>query len=403
MKVWHHNGQSTADKMAEGRKLTTGITYLDLGDEKAEKKKQEKTSQEHPNLYKESEKSVSCPPSDGMKSKQPPNTKISSTSGVTTDIGMKCLHKNDRKVEKTMQQKTSNRHEESKEPVACTSSDEITDERRICSVSSPTTPGLTSNIEMTYLDRGNRKVEKTKQENSSEKEPEEHEESVKPMPCRSSDGFYAERLPASESSPTSGVTRIIDMKYLHKADERVEQYLEIVDDVMIEKEKSSDESQQKSGPEEPTPCTSLDKFNTKMPLTKESISASAARKNIIVEMTYLHKKDEEKVDKYRHMPLDQDSKRREDIGRYKAPCTPTNGVNGQPAAQERHSALEASSAADNEYDDVLIESENSSVPEASGYEEPDVMNSERPPVPGRSHSRRVTSTPGETSVYQELE
>ena len=35
--------------------------------------------------------------------------------------------------------------------------------------SSPTTLGVTSNIEMTYLDIGDRKLEKTKQENSSEK------------------------------------------------------------------------------------------------------------------------------------------------------------------------------------------------------------------------------------------
>ena len=82
--------------MAEGRKSTTERTYLDLSNENAEKKKQEKTSQDNPNLYKESEKSVSYPSSDGMKSKQPPNTKTSPTSGVNTDIGMKCLDKNDR-------------------------------------------------------------------------------------------------------------------------------------------------------------------------------------------------------------------------------------------------------------------------------------------------------------------
>ena len=319
---------------------------------------------------------------------------------------MKCLDKNDRKVEKTMQQKTSkedsNRYEESKELVACTSSDEFTDERQIRSVISPTTPELTSNREMTYLDQGDRKVEKTKQENSSKKEPEGHEESEKTMPCRSSDGFYAEQLPTSASSLTSGVTPNIDMTHLHKSDERVEKYLELVDDVMIEKEKLSEKGHHEVGDEEPISCRSLDKF-IKRPLTKESISVSAASKSFSVEMTYLHKKDEERVDKYRYMPLDQDSKRREDIGRYKAPCTPTNGVNERPAAQERHSTLEASSAADNEYEDVLIESENSSVPDASGYEDIDVFNSELPPVPERSHSRRVTSTPGETSVYQELQ
>ena len=176
MKVWHHNGQSTVDKMAEGRKSTTERTYLNLSYEKAEKKRQEKTSKEYPNLYKESEKSVSCPSSDGMKSKQPPKTKTSPTSCVTTDIGMKCLDKN------------------------------------------------------------NRKVEKTKQENSSKQEPDGHEESDKPMPCTSSDGFYAERLPALESSPTPDMPPNIEMRYLHKADEKAdEKYLEIIDDVTIKK------------------------------------------------------------------------------------------------------------------------------------------------------------------------
>ena len=99
------------------------------------------------------------------------------------------------------------------------------------------------------------------------------------------------------------------------------------------------------------------------------------------------------------MTLDEDRKRREDIGRYEAPCTSTDGVNERPAAQDIHSALEATDIED----DVLIESENSSVPDEPGYEEPDVVNSERPPVPGRSHSQRVTSTPRDTSLYQELE
>ena len=317
-----------------------------------------------------------------------------------------CVNMGDEKAEKTKQEKSPKEDEEFKEPVvACTSSDVFKDEQPVLSVSSTTT-AVTSNIEMTYLNMSDRNLEKTKQENSREKEPDGHEESEKPMPCRSSDGSYAERLPASESSPTSGVTQNIDMTYLHKADERVEKYLELVDDVMIEKEKLSDEGQQKSRTEEPMPSTSLEKFNTQMPkypFTKGITSASAATKNISIEMTYLHKKDEEKVDKYRYMTLDEDSKRREDIGRYEAPCTSADGANEHPAAQERHSAQEASSAADNEYDDVLIESEISSVPDASGYEEPDVVNSERPPVPRRSHSQRVTSTPGDTSVYQELQ
>ena len=313
-----------------------------------------------------------------------------------------CVDMGDEKAEKTKQEKSPKEDEEFKEPVACTSSDVLKDERPVHSVSSTPT-SMTSNIEITYLDMSDRKVQKTKQENSTEKEPDGHEESVKPMPCRSSDGYYAERLPSSESSPTSRVTPNIDMTYLYKADKNVEKYLELVDDVMIKKDNLSEKSHHEVGDEEPIPCTSLDKFNIKRPFTKGITSASAATKNISVEMTYLHKTNEENVDKYRYMTLDEDSKRREDIGRYEAPCASANGVNERPAARERHSALEASSAADNEYDDVLIESENSSVPDASGYEEPDVVNSERPPVPGRSHSRRVTSTPGETSVYQELE
>ena len=199
----------------------------------------------------------------------------------------------------------------------------------------------------------------------------------------------AERLASSESILTSGVNLNIGMAYLHNADEKVE-YLEIVDDVMVKKEKGH------HGGEDEEP-------NSKRLLAKESTSATAAIKNISVEMTYLHKKDEEKVDKYRYMTLDEDRKRREDIGRYEAPCAPSTGDNERPAPKERHSTLEATSTADNEHDDVLIESENSSVPDEPGYEEPDVVKSERPPVPGRSHSRRVTSTPGETSVYQELQ
>ena len=133
-------------------------------------------------------------------------------------------------------------------------------------------------------------------------------------------------------------------------------------------------------------------FNTKRLLAKESMSASGATKNISIEMTYLHKKDEEKVDKYRYMTLDEDSKRREDLGRCDAPCTSSTGVNVRPAAQECRFALDSTSS---EYDDVVIESTNSSDTSPGGYEE-------RPPVPGRSHSRWETSTQGETSVYQEL-
>ena len=108
------------------------------------------------------------------------------------------------------------------------------------------------------------------------------------------------------------------------------------------------------------------------------------------------------------MTLDQDRKRREDVGRYEASCVSTHRVNEQPP-----------SAADDEYDEVMIESENSSavssgrykvpdkahlgrpsVPPPGGYEEPDVIDSEQPPTPGSNRSRSVTSAT--TFVYQEV-
>ena len=179
----------------------------------------------------------------------------------------------------------------------------------------------------------------------------------------------------------------VEMTHLHEAEEKIEKYLELVDDFIIKNEKSSDEVQHESGAEELMSCTSSAKINSELFLV-----GLGATPKISIEMTYLHKKDEEKVEKYRCMSLDDDLRRREDISRYETPCASTAEVNERPAAQENH-----------QYDDVLIESENSSVPDARGYEEPDVVNSERPPVPGRSHSQRVTSTPGETSVYQELQ
>ena len=228
---------------------------------------------------------------------------------------------------------------------------------------------------------------KTEKARSSSKALGGNEEPEAPMPCTSSGGFTVERL-----SPN------VEMTHLHKAEEKIEKYLELVDDFMIKNEKSSDEVQHGSGAEELMSCTFSAKFNSEL-----SPFGLGATPKISIEMTILHKKDEEKVDKYRYMILDDDLKRREDEGRYETPCTLTAEVNERPAAQESHSSLEATSATDNKYDDVLIESENSSIPDASGYEDPNVVNIERPPVPGRSHSRRVTSTQGETSVYQELE
>ena len=325
---------------------------------------------------------------------------------------MKSLDKNDKQVEKTMQKKISkedsNRYVESKKPVACTSSDGFKDERTIRSVSSSL--GMTPNIEKTYLDVAERKLEKTKQENSSEKEPDEHEEFEKPMPCGSSDGFYAERLATSESSLTSGVNLNIGMTYLHNVDENVE-YLEIVDDVMVKKEKSSDEGQQKSGTKKPMP----DKFNAGQSTAAENSSALGVTTNIeSIEMEYLHKKDEEKVEKYRYMTLDEDSKRREDIGRYKSlsvPCMSSAWANTRESCSTsgKSPASENLLNTEDEYDEVMTENESSvgyerpPVPPSCGYEEPDVVNSERPPVTGRNRSQQVTSTTGDTSVYQELQ
>ena len=359
--------------MAESRKSTIEITSLNIGDEKVEKTKQEKTSEEDPNGHKESEKSVLCPSSDSMKSKQPPNTKSSPTSGVTTDIGMKCLDKNDRKVEKPMQQESSkegpHRHEESKEPVACASSSGFKDK---------------------------------------------HEESEKPVPCKptSSDGFYAERLPAQESWPASGATPNIEMVYLDKADEKVEKYLEILPDVKTKQEEISDvDIVRNEEHEDLVSCKPPEIFHAKEPPASGSSSVLGVAH---IEMTYLHKMDKENVDKYRYMTIDEDAKAKEGLGRYKAlsvPCTSSDGVNELPPSRESGSDPGATSTAENlmhtddDYDDVVIESENSSEADPGDYEEPDVLNSEQPPLPERSGSQGLTpgetSTSGETSVYQE--
>ena len=79
---------------------------------------------------------------------------------------MKCLDKNDRKGEMTIQQNSSkedsSRYKESKQPVVCISPDLFKGEQPIRSVSSSTNLGVTSNIEKTHLDIGDRKQEKTK-------------------------------------------------------------------------------------------------------------------------------------------------------------------------------------------------------------------------------------------------
>ena len=196
---------------------------------------------------------------------------------------------------------------------------------------------------------------------------------------------------------------------MNKNDEKVHKYLEIVHDNKTEKKRSSYEDQHESVPEEPVACTTA-KLTAKLRPAPERSSPSTATLNI--EMTYLHKKDEEKVEMCRYMTLDDDAKRMEDLDRYEAPCyhgTSTAGVSERPAAHEGHLALGVTPNAENflntgdEYDEVMTESENSSDTSPVGYEDPDVVNSERPSVLGRSYSRRVTSATGETPVYEELQ
>ena len=156
--------------------------------------------------------------------------------------------------------------------------------------------------------------------------------------------------------------------------------------------------------EKQVPRKASDGFCAKQPCGPGSSSVLGVTQNI--EMTYLHKKDDEKVDKYRYMTLDQDRKRREDLGRYEAPCTSSTCINEQPPAQESHSALGATCAAesllntDDAYDEVMTENGNSSDTSGGGYEEPDVVNLEQPQVPERSPQR---ATSGEISDYQELQ
>ena len=301
----------------------------------------------------------------------------------------------DAKAAKSMQEKTSQeylfeeclgRYKESEKPAPCITSDVVKLERLSAPESSPT------NVKMPCLDKDDRKVEKTKQEKSLDEDLYGYKESEKPMECRTSDAFCSERLPDPESSLTPCVTPNVEMTYMHKTGKKEQKYLEIIDDVMVYKENVSGEGPHESRAEEPMSLTFV-KFKPKRFSVQEGTSVSAVTKNINIEMTYLHKKDEEKVDKYRYMTLDEDRKRREDMGRYKSLSVPCmSSVN----ARESHSASGASPASENlntddEYDQVMTENENSSDPEAGGYDEPEVVNSERPPVP----------TGGE--IYQELQ
>ena len=343
------------------------------------------------------EEQVECTSSDGAKVEQPSDPEISPTSRVTPNIGMACLKMSNRKVKKTKQEKSSeDQYEVAQEQVACSSSDGF---KADIPVHPESSPALNADLDG-------------------------YEKSEKPvLPCLSSDPFYAERLPAPESCPTSTSSQNVEMTYFRKANE-TEEHLEIVDDVKTMK--ASSDVNLVGGYKESkktVPCRSSDEFNVEWPLVPESSSAFGSTKNINVKMTY--KKGEEKVDMNRYMILDDDLKRREDLGRYKSlsvPCSSAGRGNELSPAREGDSASGANSAAetllntDDEYDDVLIENENSdqdeyeepdevhsghpSVPPSVGYEEPDVINSEQPPTPGSNRSPSVTSAT--TSFYQEL-
>ena len=147
-----------------------------------------------------------------------------------SSIEMTSLDMDDEKAEKTKQIKSRDAelcvYKESKEPVQCTSLDGVKGERLPAPERSPSS-GVTLNVQMTYLDMDKKK----KQENIPEDQ-DGYKETEKPMPCR---WVYAERLPAPESNFTPGVT-------LNKPDEKEEKYLEIIDDVTMQKENLSDES-----------------------------------------------------------------------------------------------------------------------------------------------------------------
>ena len=336
---------------------------------------------------------------------------------------MKSLTKQEKTSEEDPLEEGLGRYKESEIPAPFMTSD--VEKLVLSAPESCPTSGMPLTIEMPCLDTNDRNIEKTKQEKLSQEDLLGSEEPEKPMPCTSSDGFYAKRLLALDSSLTP-VTPNVEMKNMHKPEEKVEKYLEIIDDVMIQRENVSDEGPHESRDEQPMPFTFV-KFEAKHFAAQKPHSVSAATKNISIEMTYLHKKDEEKVDKHRYMTLDQDSKRREDLGRYKALSVPCMS-SVVTKVRESSSESGASPASENiilntdEYDEVVTENENSSgtcpggyeepdvvnseqppVPPPGGYEEHDVVNSEQPPVPGRSRSQRATSTTGETSVYQELQ
>ena len=92
----------TAHKIPESRKSTTEMKHLIMGDGKAETTKQEKTS-EGLDRYIESKNPALCMTSDVEKLEWLCASESSPASGVSLTVEMGCLDKDDRKVEKTKQ------------------------------------------------------------------------------------------------------------------------------------------------------------------------------------------------------------------------------------------------------------------------------------------------------------
>ena len=267
--------------MDQVRNSKTEMATLGMGNEKAEKQKQEKSSEVAQGGDKESEDPMPYMSSYGVKSKQPPDPEISSTSRVTPNIGMACLKMSNRKVKKTKQEKSSeDQYEEAQEQVACLSSLGVKAEIAVHPESSP---ALNAGLDG-------------------------YEKSENPVPCISPCWLNAEQLPAPESCPTSRSSQNAEMTYFCKANE-TEEHLEIADDVKTMKATSSDvDLGGYKESEKPVSCRTSDGFNVEWPLDPESSSALGSTININIRMTY--KKGEENVERCRYMRID--SKRKED-------------------------------------------------------------------------------------------
>ena len=113
-------------------------------------------------------------------------------------IEMAILGMGNEKVEKQTQEKSPEVAQGGdKDPVSCTSSDGVKSKQPSDPEISPTS-GLTPNLKM----MSDKKVEKTKQETSSENR-DGYEGAQEQMACSSSVGFKAELPIHPESSPTS--------------------------------------------------------------------------------------------------------------------------------------------------------------------------------------------------------